>query len=209
MASLKDRKQYGNLISTTGSNALLLEVLPPIGKAIQEEVASIGICAATSLEQDENPLVDMACETIEDFLGLSFVTCQVFITSVVSAHVKIAKLEKDKFLISKEGLLTQCSAKLKNADCTQIAAIDALANYFKHDDAWSSKEWPSDKKSKKTAQIIKALGGHPNSARNLRRGFEAVVGDNQYSRVERLAQCVETWAEKLWQDQQNKRQVSP
>ncbi len=185
------------MVQMIGANVLPLEALAPIGKAIQEEVTWIGLSAATSDEKDENPLVCMVCEAIENLLGLCFVICQVFITNVVSVcgRIPIANEQKTKKTKFRSNLLGRCSPIA--IKYTQVAMIDGLANYFKHRDEWPSGVLPSDGPAKETACIIKALHGESDSARKLRKGFEAVVGDSEYSRVDRLAESVQSWAEKL------------
>lgn len=198
MAHPKEFGPRDNLVRKIGGKILVLETLTPIGRAIHEEVAWIGSSAATSDKGDENPLVGIACEAIENLLGLCFVICQVFIADVVSVCCGIRQLaernppnKKGQF---KKGLLATCSAQVSGTAYTQVQAIDALANYFKHRDGWPSDRWPSNPRSKYTAQIISALGNKPGSTRNFRTGFEAVVGDSAYSDVARLGEVVENWA---------------
>ncbi|HVB57664.1 MAG TPA: hypothetical protein VNE63_14745 [Candidatus Acidoferrales bacterium] len=193
MAHPKEPGPRDNLVRKIGGNILLLETLTPIGKAIHEEVAWIGSSAATSDKGDENPLVGMACEAIENLLGLCFVICQVFITDVVSVCYGIRLLAEGE-PPKKKDLLATCSTRVSRTEYTQVQATDALANYFKHRDQWPSKEWPRKAPSKYTAQVISALGNKPGSTRNFRTGFEAVVGDSAYSDVARLGEVVENWA---------------
>jgi hypothetical protein len=180
------------LVRKIGVNILLLETLTPIGKAIREHVTWIGSSAATSNEEDENPLVGIACEAIENLLGLCFVICQVFITDVVSVCYGIRLLAEGE-PPKKKDLLATCSTRVSGTAYTQVQAIDGLANYFKHRDEWPSGEWPCKGPAKCTTRIVRALGIQPESTRSFRTGFEAVVGDGAYSDVARLGEVVENW----------------
>jgi hypothetical protein len=91
---------------------------------------------------------------------------------------------------------------VKNTDITPVAGtafsavegLNSFANYFKHRDEWPH-DWTELQRNneKRTVAVIQAFGAQPGSTGNLRQGYSALFGDDNYANVGRLAEAVETW----------------
>jgi hypothetical protein len=94
---------------------------------------------------------------------------------------------------------------------TAVAAIDALANYFKHRDEWPYKWKDFNKNQKVTATILKDLGvlrviiikedGKDleviERALDFRDGFQLVVGSGDLDRLAELKAILDGWCDEL------------
>jgi len=141
------------------------------------------------------PAVDYEWEAIEGMLGMSFVACQLDITSVVSRcemfHIGPELGPKP----SKQDLMELCRETVTGSAFSKVRAINAFANYFKHED-----EWPADWRKIKpkslaaeTVRIVLALGVVPGSPGNMRTGFERILGHTEYERVGELGDLIRKW----------------
>lgn len=75
---------------------------------------------------------------------------------------------------------------------TEIQVIDAFANFFKHNEEW---EWDWSKlkdRSRKTAEIITAVGASQGSTGNFRKGA-AAIGNVDLTRVTILVGIIASW----------------
>lgn len=100
----------------------------------------------------------------EILYGLSFFICQQFITYVVSNIKKMHESLKEKGVAlkttngSKLELLKIATKVIQGTNITEIQAIDALANYYKHQDEWTD-SWKSLKQPHaQTANLLLELG---------------------------------------------------
>lgn len=89
---------------------------------------------------------DEQSEIVESLLGCSFVAAQAYITYVVS-HIKALHrtAKKNKISLSsasdsKRNIMTTSSPIVGTTTITSVEAINALANYYKHNDEWKS-DW--------------------------------------------------------------------
>ena len=79
---------------------------------------------------------------------------------------------------------------------SKVTAINAFANYFKHEDEWPV-DWSKIKPRSlagETASIVLALGVLPASSGNLTTGFERILGHTKYERVGELGDLIGKWA---------------
>lgn len=141
-------------------------------------------------------LVDYECEGIEGLLGMSFIACQLDITSVVSRcqmfHGLAPELGPKP---TKQDLMDVCRETVTGSAFSKVTGINAFANYFKHED-----EWPVDwskinpkSPAAETARIVVALGAVPASSGNMRTGFERIVGHTEYEQVGKLGNVIRKW----------------
>jgi len=181
-------------------------ILYTLQSAIGDSVKHIGV-VAESQDRPEiiNWSIDDECDQIESLLGLSFVSCQLSITSVVSECKRLHEFYERQMGIreiaghkdDKPALLARCTAFVGVTHNTVISAIDAFANYFKHRDEWGV-DWNALKgKALDTAKVIQSLGAQSGSTGNLRQGYEAILGNHDYQRVLKLGALVRDWAAAL------------
>jgi hypothetical protein len=143
-------------------------------------------------------VVDYEWEAIEGMLGMSFVACQLDIISVVSRCLRFHELGPELLgpKPSKQDLRELCRETVTGSAFSKVTAVNAFANYFKHED-----EWPVDWRKIKpkslaaeTAGIVLALGVVPGSCGNMRTGVERILGHTKYERVGELGDLIGKWA---------------
>ena len=84
---------------------------------------------------------------IENILGVCFIVAQNFITSIVTSSNRYLHQVPEYRSLNIEKNMLSGSKFSKNIpeldllrfDLTEIKAIDAIANYFKHNDEWASR----------------------------------------------------------------------
>jgi len=123
-------------------------------------------------------------DIVEGLIGCSFVVCQVYITHVVSRVQSLQNTAKNdsKELKttpdSKQEIRRSFSPKVSSTNIGYVEAINALANYFKHNEEWG--EWAKQTgQEKQTISIIQPLGLSYGSSRNLSKGLQTLGGDLQ------------------------------
>ena len=138
---------------------VLMEFKRSIGR-VDEQAKKI----TDGLDKDNADYIrEVAGLTIEQLFGGAFVTCQASITAVVSRIKELHNVATESNITinsvpkEKNRLLTFQSPEL-TAHITQIQAIDALANYFKHNDEWPPGWVNADGRSQATILCLQALG---------------------------------------------------
>ena len=125
--------------------------------------------------------------TIDNMLGIAYVTCQVQITAVVEAALKIAHHSLDRLSLLALG-------PRLDATFSKVEVLWALANYFKHRDEWSANTWVNPLPvQKRTVEAIRAAGLTYGSRENLRTGAEALENDS-YNDVAVFYRIVRSWS---------------
>ncbi|RLA42133.1 MAG: hypothetical protein DRR42_23880 [Gammaproteobacteria bacterium] len=123
-----------------------------------------------------------AIEYGEYLYGAVFVACQAYAIGVVSDINDIMGLgATDK--LSKLNLYKQGSASINGT--TQIEFINALANYFKHNEEWSS--WPENE----TTKALKNFGLTEHTEFPLKSGAEILTGNDSELRL--VCEILENW----------------
>ncbi|OHB62191.1 MAG: hypothetical protein A2167_01800 [Planctomycetes bacterium RBG_13_46_10] len=86
------------------------------------------------------------------------------------------------------------SNKIKGTEITEVQAINALANYFKHYEDWPF-DWTKGKvkRQKDTIDILKELGITSRGTGNLRTGSEK-LGNSNYYNLKKLSKALEKWS---------------
>jgi hypothetical protein len=209
---------------------LVFRSLPDIGDLLDALAASIRrtteFMERTSAKRttgDEWPDDDWFVEEgvlVDDVLGLAFVTCQLFITAVVSvcqrlhrfpafqtgtAHGEaepIGILSTDKYR-----LLKRNSSIVGASGITQVEAMETLANYFKHRDEWPGKWEDLKDTQKRTAESMKLLGLLKDEAGDIvrvgdfRDGFKLLAGRDHYDELRNLKAILDSWRDELVKDE--------
>lgn len=99
-------------------------------------------------------------------IGNIFVLAQVAITQSAILFQRLREYckNKDCFPKNKKAILAFKSNTIENFTISEIALIDSVANYFKHQNEWPL-DWTSDPDNKKnsTMEIVKEIGMEPQS----------------------------------------------
>lgn len=202
---------------------LMERVLEPIAKGIKACIATIDKADASGNEEYAQVVADDEVEVIEGLLGAVFVVCQTEIERVTRAvellhkhagnvpapkgPVKLKSTGTDKGSIMAAG-----SAKVGKSTITEVQALNAVANYFKHRLAWSP-DWaktlaaampaptakgkkpkvnPKDKQTAATIRALQAIGLKQGSNGNLRSAAE-VLGNAGYTDVDKIVDTLKSW----------------
>jgi len=175
--------------------------------SIGQEIKSLGEYPVP--DKDDNPeyydaVIDELSDLCESLVGVSFVVCQTYITSVVSTVMKLHDIynrsQRDSPLCTtagkKKSIVSFGSSRLDGTPYSLVQVLDASANYFKHKDEWRA-SWSSlDNMSKRTAEIIKAAGASEGSTGNLRTLAEAVGNDNFHD-TDKYVDILRDWTQEL------------
>jgi hypothetical protein len=164
------------------------------------------------------PLLTASIQDQRDFLaaaellGLAFVAAQSFITlirteliAVNNVHLRYLKSPLS-FAGSNGYDALKLAPTLSAANCSEVEAINAVANYWKHSEEWPVSEaksgtqvrevWVSGKNNKRTVEIITALRLVPNSDGNLRKAAKA-LGVKDFEDLSPIRKILKSWATEL------------
>jgi hypothetical protein len=174
-------------------------VVDQLGSAIRRSIKRLEALEANNRSEDGWDVTDLECDRIEAMLGMSFIACQVDITSVVSRCQQFHRSGELGKAPKRIDLMKSCNEVVGKTGYTQVTAIDAFANYFKHVDEWP-RDWTkigTKTAAYNTSRTVMALGATPGCSGNMRTGFKAILRHNDYEMVMKLREIVSTWAEKL------------
>jgi hypothetical protein len=173
------------------------DVLDALGAAVERAKEQLAVIEKAADSEYIEAVNDEVNSFIEQILGAAFVVCQTSITQVVSTvmtirkHVRRKSHDRNEALKDKAALM-KLGPEVKDKGVSKVAAIDAFANYFKHESEWS-KPWANLKgQQARTADVVGNLGARQGSTGNLRAGAEA-LGNGNYSDMRVFASIVEEW----------------
>jgi hypothetical protein len=160
-------------------------------------------CDAMTFSPPARRYWSVECEMLFEkkgiLIGNAFVIAQVLITQAVSIINKIdiliptIKIEKVK-----QKLINNNSQMIQNTNISEIAFIDAIANYFKHHFEWPD-NWDcnsSNSHQKKTIKILSDVGLAPSEMTvNMGKSLEYLKIEN-YD-LFKLCSIIENWRESL------------
>lgn len=191
------------------------ETLERLHRAIEREIraASRAIERASRGGDLVEAIVGEEALAVEELLGLAFVAAQSFITLI---RTELIAVNKSHLLYLGSPLTFASDAKaygalkigsmLTAAKCSEVEAINAIANYWKHSEEWPVVQsvgrlpevWDLNafQANKRTAQIVIALGLKPDSDGNLRRAANA-LGVVDFEDLSPLRDILKTWATEL------------
>ncbi|MEF9672546.1 hypothetical protein QNM99_10605 [Pseudomonas sp. PCH446] len=106
-------------------------------------------------------------EYAEYFNGAVLVACQAYVVGTV-ADINKMRVELGKSRLKKLDLYRQNSRVINGY--TQVEFINALANFFKHNEEWES--WPSNE----TTKALQAFGIVESTAFHLHVGIQNILG---------------------------------
>jgi hypothetical protein len=139
-------------------------------------------------EAQEDFEIDDALEHTESLLGIAFVTAQAYIARTVSDANKLMGPGSKP---TKERLLKDYGDMLAGSAVTRMELCDAIANYFKHHDEWSS--WSAPGLHQKTVSILHAAGIEENNDFPCRKTADILWSNNDGSDLEPLLLLISSW----------------
>jgi hypothetical protein len=153
-----------SLVSIAFQYDITSDVLLELRKTI-ERVRKNTDDVTKRIDQDSAAFIwETTNSIIENLHGAAFVVCQASITAIISRVKALHTFAKgDGHPISsvpndKNQMLTFKSSVVASTNVSQVQAIDAVANYFKHNDEWPRGWINPDARSKPTITTLQALG---------------------------------------------------
>jgi len=166
-------------------------------------------------------IVDDECDHIEELLGLAFVAAQTFITRFRGRLAWASAIVKDEFgaglsfatLPKAYEVLARGRALPAGSAQSVVEVINAVANYWKHQEDWPTTEEPKSgrlitiwnvqshllrKNERRTIEVVTSIGMKPGSTGNLRTAAEA-LGVTDYADLSPIRQELKVWADSLFE----------
>jgi len=138
----------------------LREVLGALARGFEDHQARLEQLAGEISAEHHDFLAEEWNTLSHGLFGAAFVTCQAYITAVVSSALAFRQHIVDDLEKSPKAL-PKTKGKLLDllGTSSSIGLINALANYFKHSEEWAMDEWkyPSNS-SKGTIKVLKQWG---------------------------------------------------
>jgi len=141
-------------------------------------------------EAREDYQIDDALEHTENLLGIAFVMAQTYIAGTVS---DVNQLMGASGRLTKEQLIKDHSNRLAELAVTKVELCDAIANYFKHHDEWSS--WSTTGRNQKTVSVLRAAGIQENDEFPCRKVADLLWSNNDGSDLQPLLSLITSWRE--------------
>lgn len=180
------------------------QCLMPISRSIEQSAKRIESAEDSGIQDYLDAVIDDETFLIENLLGIAFVICQHYITFIISN----VKRMHDMASRSSTSLTTTSENKkdilrfgehIDGSEFTKVQLIDALANYFKHQDEWKG-AWEKLKgKQKDTASILQSAGVKQFSTGQFRDGART-LGNETYSNFAPVLSVLKDWGDNVMAD---------
>ena len=183
------------------------DALSGIAQGIQRCVERVENAAAVGSDEYAEIIAEQKGETIESLLGSAFVVCQTHITRVVADIRTLHRLasngaegrpavELATTTAHKREVILFGSPRIDGTNITEVQAMDALANYFKHRDEWV-RDWANlTGQSGRTVAVIQPIGLEQGASGNLRTGAET-LGNVDYVSMTSFVNKLSDWHKHL------------
>lgn len=198
------------------------QTLDKLFSVLEQEIASSSRhIESASHRGDEwflEAVIDDECDCIEQLLSLAFVAAQTFITTVRSHLVRLSAIcNKDigsplSFVTSAKAheVLKLADPMRNNPKYSEIEVINAIANYWKHQEEWPTRIEPKEEYlervwdqrqmrncEKRTIEIVASIGMSPSSTGNLRTAYKAFGLTTSYEDLSPIRDKLRNWAHSL------------
>lgn len=198
------------------------ETLDKLFSVVEREIASssrrIENASHSGDEWFLEAVTDDECDCIEQLLGWAFVAAQTFITTVRSRLLRLSDICNEdmrsplSFVASDKihGVLKLADPMRNNPKYTEIEVINAIANYWKHQEEWPTRTEPKEQYlervwdhrrmpnyKKRTIEIVASIGMSPSSTGNLRTAYEAFCLASSYEDLSLIRDRLYNWAHSL------------
>ena len=196
--------QYRGAFSKKWGQMWYADVIRPLVKSIIEnEKFESKYELKLLIKNDHNFKPTFYPMIIESQIGLILVISQTYISQVISMirniHVDFSKFFKADFSEypeKKNDLISEFNPLVGGYSFTNIEAINALANYFKHHEEWGSNITKLRGNNKKTADIVQQMGGNLSmalwSSRNLTNCIKK-LGVSSFDNLYIIPEIVDSW----------------
>jgi hypothetical protein len=136
-------------------------------------------------------------EVVRLLIGSAFVLGQAAITQTVSIATRLRSLAGDPSWLpnGKTSILTTNATIHATTGISEIALIDAVANYFKHHYEWPADWAGASRAQQRTIDVVLKLGLVPNGEDNLRIALHQLgMSANDMSPLGRV---IQEWRERI------------
>lgn len=169
-------------------------------EAIAKCTKTIEEAETTSNEEYISFVIEEETALVENLLGTAFVLCQSYIAFVVS-RVKALHKSCEKIGVqlsttdgSKTDIMRFGNQLLLGTQYSQVQAINAFANYFKHHEEWKG-HWEQLKgKPAGTVQVLLETGAKQFSTGNFSTAAKR-LGNESYKNLEVFAKILRGWGQ--------------
>ena len=181
-------------------------VLERLHNVLEAEIRVVQESINETSEQYE-AAIDDGYELIENLLGMSFVSAQVFITSVQSEINAISKLCISRYgnelpIAQKQSLFKLGPSLGARTAHSAIEVVDGVANYWKHGDQWETEKggsiWTTNRHNLRTVEIVNSIGLLPSSTGNLRKAAR-MLDVTSYDDLTPVRAVTCSWAKKAYE----------
>ncbi len=191
------RLQMMEVSSRADTLESVLRAMDEALRTVCEEL--VGLDEQDLVPEHQEALVDEGVDFIESLLGAAFVTCQAEISQVVSQvkgmHEYLGHKGEQPLRCcgpAKKDILALNSGEIDTSGFTEIQVIDAAANFFKHNSEWGH-DWSGlTGNSRRTADILEAVGVVPGESGAIRT-LAKVLDNKEFSETRRFAAAVSAW----------------
>jgi hypothetical protein len=190
-----------SLLESDGRDESMVVVLDALGDAISAAGRRTHEAVRSGDEQYADAVIDRECAIVESLLGAAFIVCQTKITAIIAgaydARICLDPLRRSMLPFKDKALsVLEVGATLGSTGYSAVAAINEVANYFKHHEEWDGVSWEPNKRNEKTIPVIRALGLKPLSTGNLRRAAKAFGWKwDERGSLHVLDRAIAEWAE--------------
>lgn len=171
----------------------LQQIMGDLDRGIQQAEASIAYKYCTGFPAWSEVEVEHHREVIAYNRGAALVLCQVLLTQVVA---DVSRLQLQSFSRKKLDILRLENRMLADG-LSEVATIDALANYFKHYREWSpnweAEEFDPKDTARFTKRDVKCLGINSQNKGDVGPVFDCLGAET----CEDLLEIVIRWRERL------------
>ncbi|MGE0131317.1 MAG: hypothetical protein AB7U82_24820 [Blastocatellales bacterium] len=214
---------YDKMFRDVALSRVSIDRLERLHDPVEQEIRSVYRYMESRVDTDEDQFDDFGdeLEQIEDLLGIAFVAAQVYLTTVRTSMVRLSKdlrkppgvLGDDKAYtifdyVDDEGLVNPIEPK---SGLRFVRVVNAVANYWKHQDEWPTRlmpvqldnkdeamarHWDTSKVSHKnqsdTIRIVTSIGMQPGDL-NMQVAASA-LGISDLWDLSPLRKVLEDWA---------------
>jgi len=189
-----------------------LQIIGDFADLIKRSERACEKAAKQGIPEYAEAVADTESDYLEELVGASFLVLQAKIRRVDQAAKRLVTFMKEQYGVTISGLDHQSvfglEGNYRNSGHSRVALIWAVANYYKHRDEWDADVWkntPAGSRSgdphghsRRTRRVVEKVGIVHLSTGNMRTAYKFFRVE-PYSRCEKLAEKVQSWAKKVYQ----------
>lgn len=199
------------------------DILGPIGKGISASNEFIARAERSGSPEYADAVADDEVELVEGLLGAAFVVCQTQIERVAKtvadlhrcANSLATPVQLTTTTTHRTSIIAFGSHHVAGTTVTEIEALNATANYFKHRDSWPV-DWHATistasakgadhatTQAARTMMVLHAMGLQGGSTGNLRTASEVLGNPSGYEDVRHFVSILRDWQLSVFMAYQN------